>query len=392
MKNVFLMSEKTVMEIEKEIGYVFKDKSLLIQAFTRTSYCNEANLNQKIKLQSNEVLEFFGDTVLSAAIVTHLMKEKTVRYTRGIKTDLSEGDFSNIKSKLSDKRNLSLSMKKLGLEKHLIMGEGDKKLNVMNEPSVMEDLFESIVGAIYIDSENNMTAVLCSVTKMLDLNEYLNSKPPIQSAKNALQEWCADKRRRLSHPRYETVGEHGPDHKKVYERGCYIDERLVATGMGKNLKLADAVAAENALKILMNEEEATKTKPQKQSFDNKGLQNNKKSSNSDKSNKAKQNSQKAKQTGVEQDAKTKQKDKQAKPSLPKVTQEAAAAYLRAVSLQKKVPTPGYRDLGQISDGQHKISCEFMGQSTIGVGKDRASARHAATVLMFKQVKSKKSNS
>ena len=97
--------------IEEKIGYVFKDKSLITQAFTRTSFCNEHRQDGRCLYQSNEVLEFFGDSVLSAAIVTLLVKDFSTRYEHGIKTRLNEGDFSNIKSKLSDKKNLSERMR-----------------------------------------------------------------------------------------------------------------------------------------------------------------------------------------------------------------------------------------------------------------------------------------
>ena len=254
-------SELNFGEIEKKIGYTFKDKSLLTQAFTRTSFCNEINPTVKVKYHSNEVLEFFGDGVLSLSIITFLLKECTERYEHGIRTELGEGDFSNIKSKLSDKQNLSKSMKALGLEKHLLMGEGDAKLGIQNEPSVMEDLFESIVGAIFIDSGMNIQAVIDSVSGMLDMAVYTEKQKVTQSAKNALQEWCADKKRRLPAPRYETLSEDGPDHKKTYMRGCYIGDKLMGRGIGKNFKLADAAAAEDALKALVaKEEQILKTK------------------------------------------------------------------------------------------------------------------------------------
>ena len=243
-----------IPEIEKKIGYTFKDKSLLAQAFTRTSFCNEESHDSRVRHQSNEVLEFFGDGVLSVAIISFLMAECTERYEYGIKTELTEGDFSNIKSKLSDKQNLSKSMKTLGLQKYLRMGEGDAKLGIQNEPSVMEDLFESIVGAIYIDSGMSISAVIKSVSGMLDMSVYTDKQKPMQSAKNLLQEWCADKKRRLPAPRYETISEDGPDHKKTYMRACYIGDRIVGRGVGKNFKLADAAAAEDALQALMAEE------------------------------------------------------------------------------------------------------------------------------------------
>ena len=156
---------KNVGEIEKIIGYTFRDKSILKQAFTRASYCNEANRHSSEGYQSNEVLEFFGDSILSATIVTSLIKTKTQKYAHGIRTDLEEGDFSNIRSHLADKQNLSDNIKRLGLQKYLIMGEGDSKLGIDNERSVMEDLFESLIGAIYIDSGFDMSAVTRSVDR-----------------------------------------------------------------------------------------------------------------------------------------------------------------------------------------------------------------------------------
>ena len=249
--------EKSIELIEAKLGYTFRDKSLLRQAFTRSSYCNEHRGRGGVKYMSNEVLEFFGDSVLSTAIISLLLEERTSRYEYGIRTELGEGDFTAIRSHLSDKRNLSASMSELGLQKFLIMSEGDTKLGIENEPSVMEDLFESIVGAVYIDCGKDMQVATALVREILDLSAYTGTQASTQSAKNLLQEWCADKKHRLPPPVYKTVSEQGPDHKKVYERGCYIGEELVAVGRGKNQKLADGAAAEAALEVLRSREVKT---------------------------------------------------------------------------------------------------------------------------------------
>ena len=165
---------KHIPIIEQKIGYTFKDKSLLTQAFTRSSFCNEHRNRGGRGYMSNEVLEFFGDSVLSTALISMMLRDKTERYEHGVYTELREGDFSNIRSKLSDKRNLSKSMDSLGLHKYLRMGGGDAKLGIENEPSVMEDLFESIIGAIYIDSGFDTAPVAKSVEVMLDLSVYLS--------------------------------------------------------------------------------------------------------------------------------------------------------------------------------------------------------------------------
>ena len=240
---------KSIPEIEKIIGYTFSDKSLLCQAFTRASFCNEANREEEY--QSNEVLEFFGDSALSLAIVTRLITAKTKRYKHGIKAELAEGDFSNIRSKLADKTNLSGAVARLGLERFFIMGEGDRKLNIRQEPSVMEDLFESIIGAVYIDSDMSIDAVIASVENMLDLSVYLEKTEKVsQSAKNVLQEWCADKKRRMPPPVYKIINESGPDHDKSFTCACYIGGELFGTGTARNKKNAEAQAAQAAIEKL----------------------------------------------------------------------------------------------------------------------------------------------
>lgn len=243
--------DKSVGEIEGIIGYTFRDKSLLRQAFTRASFCNEHNYGEKEPYQSNEVLEFFGDSVLSLAIITSLIKTKTKRYSKGIKTELGEGDFSNIRSHLADKKNLSDNIRRLGLEKHLIMSEGDAKLGICNERSVMEDLFESLIGAVYIDSDFDMDALTPVVEKMLDLSVYLTAaKGAMQSYKNMIQEWCADKSRRMPPPVYEKRAESGPDHNKSYTCVCIIDGKEMGEGTARSVKLAESEAARAALETL----------------------------------------------------------------------------------------------------------------------------------------------
>ncbi len=323
---------KQIPLIEKTIGYTFKDKSLLIQSFTRSSFCNERNYGGKNNYKSNEVLEFFGDSILSAAIISIFLEKKTERYEHGIMSELCEGDFSNLRSKLSDKRNLSKSTAALGLEKFLIMGEGDEKMGIANEPSVMEDLFESIIGAVYIDCSMNMKTVIGVVKKILDTSVYFNSeKSVLQSSKNALQEFCADKKRRLPAPVYKTVGESGPDHRKEYERACFIGTRIVATGKGKNQKLADSAAAEAALEILKKEE---------------------------------------------------------KP-IPKLDLDAPSK-LKSLTASKKSASPEWRDLGETENSrpdtpEFAVECRALGKSAVGAGRSKAEARAKAAEAILSEL-------
>ncbi len=323
--------KKNIQSVEKLIGYTFKDKSLLCQAFTRTSYCNEHNKPKAQKYTSNEVLEFFGDSVLSTAIVSLLLEKKTERYENGIKTPLDEGDFSNIRSKLSDKTNLSRITAGLGLQKYLIMGEGDKKLGIENEPSVMEDLFESIIGAVYIDCEMSIKPVIEVVRGLLDVNLYLNSAPPIQSAKNALQEWCQDKKHRLPPPIYKVISESGPDHKKLYECGCYIGEKLYGIGVEKSTKLAETSAAEKTLEMLKKEKKAN-----------------------------------APEAGV------------------------ILTKLKSYAASRKLAGPEFRDRGEserssAQSPEYIIECRFNGITVVEVGASKQEARAAAAAKILKEL-------
>ena len=243
-----MIFDENIAEIEKIISYTFRDQSLLRQAFTRASFCNE---HSRENYSSNEVLEFFGDSALSLAIVTRLIEKRTKRYRGGIFSELGEGDFSNIRSHLADKENLSSAITALGLEKYLIVGEGDEKLGIRYERSVKEDLFEAIIGAVYIDSGFSVPAVIHTVESMLDVSEYLESATAAnKNAKNVLQEWCADRSRRLPPPVYEKIAEEGPDHNKSYTCVCIVEGREVGRGTARNVKLAQLQAAEAALQTL----------------------------------------------------------------------------------------------------------------------------------------------
>lgn len=333
-----------VKELEGKIGYSFRDKSLLLQALTRTSFCNENKLHGKVVYQSNEVLEFFGDSILSAAIVASFVKEYAVRYEHGIKTRFAEGDFTVIKSRLSDKKNLSKRAKELGLGKYLRMGEGDAKLGIADEASVLEDVFESIIGAVYIDSDMDMKRVGEVVSGMLDIKAVISSAEngraaTARSAKNRLQEFCADKKRRLPPPTYETVGESGPEHKKTYIRLCKIGDTEYARGQGKNLKEADADAAEKTLAIL---EKGSTRETKKQ---------------------------------------------------PKADSEALAK-LKEYAKSKKLTTPSFKDMGETENStsglrEYAVKCTFSGYEAMGVAPDKSSARSLAAGKVLNFVKGEK---
>ena len=194
-----MLKKNAIIEIENSIGYEFKNKQLLTQAFTRSSYHYEHP-----KDQDNEVLEFYGDAVLSLAISDILLEKYTDQDGSGMYSFRTEGDLSALRSALTNKRYLAKQMSKLCLQDYLRVSIGDQQQGVQNGKSVLEDLFESIVGAIYLDSGKKWSVVKNMVSKILDVDKFLaaNDGEIRISYKNSVQEWC--QRFGYDRPEYDT--------------------------------------------------------------------------------------------------------------------------------------------------------------------------------------------
>lgn len=234
-EGVSVLKKEALETIEQTIGYRFKDKQLISQAFTRSSYHYEHPQEQ-----SNEVMEFVGDSVLSLIVVDKLLDRYSGKDGSGLYSSLDEGDFSSIRSFMVNKNFLAKKMRKLDLHRFLRVSIGDEKQGVDNSISVLEDLFESIVGAIYIDTERNLRKTRDIVLPLLEfdfeLDEY-DGKVKI-SYKNLVQEWC-DKYG-YEKPMYKTY-----QTADGFVSTCYVNERNVkGEGRGYNGKTAEKKAAE----------------------------------------------------------------------------------------------------------------------------------------------------
>lgn len=154
-----------IISIQKTIGYEFHNRDLLQQAFIRRSYSKEKGG------ENNEVLEFIGDKVLDLVIVK-ILSEEFGSITDGefheFASEYQENKLTEIKKHLVEKETLANCIDDLGLADYLIMGEGDRKNHVEDSPSVMEDLFEAILGAVAIDSNYDLKALQDVVELMLN--------------------------------------------------------------------------------------------------------------------------------------------------------------------------------------------------------------------------------
>ena len=164
LKGVFcFMDKKEYFEtvVQNQIGYAFKNQKLLRQAFVRKSYSAENGG------ENNEVLEFIGDTVLSAAVMRylttkygndlHIQKKipagfRVPQEPEEFHSEKTEGELTRTKQKLVEKKTLAMRIDELGFTEFLIMGKGDIEQNMAEQPSVKEDLFEAILGAVVLDT------------------------------------------------------------------------------------------------------------------------------------------------------------------------------------------------------------------------------------------------
>lgn len=166
------MTRSEMEQIEAQIDYTFENPQLLRQAFTRRSYTEERGG------QNNEVLEFIGDKVLDFVV----MERITYHYGGLNKRDefylhdkMDEGDLTEIKKNLVQRKMLAQRIDSLGFHNHLIMGKGDRKNNVQEDDKVKEDLFEAIIGAVAIDSNYDIDELEEVVGLMLNLEYYLDN-------------------------------------------------------------------------------------------------------------------------------------------------------------------------------------------------------------------------
>lgn len=179
------MNKDDVKKIEKVIGYIFKNKKLLQQAFVRKSYAEENGG------EHNEVLEFIGDKVLDVKIVELLSyKYGDVNDDQEYENDYSEGKLTELKKRLVEKKMLASRIDLLDLSQYLIMGKGDIEQGVIDSPSVKEDLFEAIIGAVAIDSDYDYQTLDEVIELMLDPDYYLdNDFDESNNYVNLVQEW-----------------------------------------------------------------------------------------------------------------------------------------------------------------------------------------------------------
>jgi ribonuclease-3 len=220
---------KNAPTIEAKLGYFFKDRSHLVLAFIHRSFINE---NRDIKFH-NERLEFLGDSVLSLLIADYLY-----RYL----PDTPEGELSYLRSRLVEAASCFAYLQKLQVEKYTLLGKGEKMNGGRGRDSIMADLFEAIVGAIYLDGGLEETRRFLFKNFSKEFESIL--KTPLTNWKAQLQDYCQKKFHQP--PMYKVTSESGPDHSKTFTISVLINNQEMGHGEGSSKKEAQQAAAENA--------------------------------------------------------------------------------------------------------------------------------------------------
>ena len=220
-------------DIEEIIEYTFKEKSLLIKAFKHRSFLT---LNNEESISSNERLEFLGDAVLDLIVTEHLYN---------VFPNEKEGDLSKKKSVLVSRQVLSGITDSMNLGKYLLINKGEEKTGGRKRLSNLANLFEAILGAIYLDGGLKQANAFVERFLFVKRDDVL-ARTKYFNYKSSLLEYSQAKGWGI--PSYQVVHEAGPDHDKHFEVLVTADNHWKAKGKGRSKKKAEQMAAKNVLR------------------------------------------------------------------------------------------------------------------------------------------------
>ncbi|WP_300755338.1 ribonuclease III [uncultured Brachyspira sp.] len=232
--------EEILNNCQTAIKYEFRNKSYLLEAITHRTYANES----KNKMKYNQRLEFLGDSVLSLIISDYLFKKYNTS---------KEGLLSKVKSSLVSQKSLADISKGLKLGDFLLLGHGEEVSGGRYRDNMLEDLFEAIVGAIYLDSGINnaakfvMTAYKNKLTN-LDIENF------DKDYKTIFQELIQKKHK--TSPIYKSYEYYDENNHEMFKAEVYVNDKNFSSGIGKSKKEAETEAAKKALE---NIERVSKT-------------------------------------------------------------------------------------------------------------------------------------
>lgn len=223
-------------EFERKLGYVFRNKSLLQNALTHSSYANE---HKREGMSSNERLEFLGDAILGLVVAEHLYQ---------IYPNKPEGELTKLRADLVCENNLAEVALRLELGRVLRLGHGESHGGGSHRPSMLADAVEAVLAAAYLDGGMEVPK---GIIHRLILGQEVKTKGS-GDYKTHFQELVQRNRDQVIS--YTLVGESGPDHDKTFLVEVSINGTVVGKGEGSSKKRAEQNAAHTAMEALFPEE------------------------------------------------------------------------------------------------------------------------------------------
>lgn len=221
--------------LEDKISYSFKNKDLLLKALKHRSFISQSTQD---RIDSNERLEFLGDSVLNFIVVKHLYKSYP---------DLDEGELSKMKSVIVSGENLSLIAREMKLGEDILLSEYEEKSGGRDKASILEDTFEAIIGAIYLDSGIVKSEKVIKALILENINKTLENTLTRNYKSELLELVQAEG---LEPPTYEVVSEEGPEHEKIFTVKAIVDGEEISQGSSTSKKRAEQEASRKALDSL----------------------------------------------------------------------------------------------------------------------------------------------
>lgn len=217
--------------LETAIGYRFNNSMHLTIALTHKSYTNEIMCGHK---ESYERYEFLGDAILEYLVSRFLFQHYPEK---------SEGELTKLRASLVCEFTLSKISRELKLGEYAYFSKGERNTGGANRDSILCDMFESLLGAIFLDGGIEMANAFVERFLLTDIEH----KQLFYDSKSKLQEYAQKQDKQIC---YELLGETGPEHDKEFQVQVRLGKKILAKGFGHSRKSAEQMAAYNALKIL----------------------------------------------------------------------------------------------------------------------------------------------
>lgn len=222
----------TFEDLENKINIKFKNQNILKKAFTHRSYLNE---NDSESIESNERLEFLGDAVLQF-LVSEYIYDKQKKY--------SEGNLTNLRSRVVNTDSLAEEAARLDLSKYLMISKGERE-TAAESNYILADTFEALLGAIYLDSRSIDICRKYLKKQLFYKIPQILEEGELKDAKSLFQEIAQEKYSIT--PTYKVLEDEGPDHQKTFQVGVFLENKLIAKGEGASKRKAQQAAAQEAI-------------------------------------------------------------------------------------------------------------------------------------------------